>query len=85
MDKNLLTLTNNKRRVIFHAEYDEYGYRMDYENGHGSGPYGQETNMYLSAACAWADAPSCKVTGSLAEPFMDYCRGQSWAVHLVPS
>lgn len=80
-----LELINRNRRTCLTATItgldNQYGY--DYTSENGMGWAVSLESLFLHAACVWADNPSCKVYGKLANTFFSYCAATSWAKHLV--
>ena len=81
MEKIILQLTNSKGRIVFLAMDSYLGIKTNHELGGGYCNHPEE--CYLSAACCWADNPSCKITGTRAEDFKAYCLNTAWGKHLV--
>ena len=70
----IIKLTNSKDRVVFVAEYNESG-TIDFEHECGRGiNHSEPEEIFLPALCCLNDNTSCKIEGSHAKEFSQYCK-----------
>ena len=78
----ILELTNSKGRVVFAATQGDK--LIDIKHECGGGLANKAEDVFLSASCAWCDNPSCKVSGSHAQAFIEYCAKNHYCMAIIP-
>jgi|GEM_PF-6172578 len=74
----ILQLINSKNRIVYTAKKSEDNTYINIEHESGGGIAYKPEDLYLTAACCLNDNPSCKITGTYANQFKEYCKGLTW-------
>lgn len=74
----ILQLINSKGRIVYTAKKSDLDNSIDINHEGGGGVAYNPNECFLMAACCLADNTSCKITGSHANQFKEYCKGLTW-------
>jgi len=73
----LLQLTNSNGRVVYQAvAVEDGGINIQHESGFGVAY--RYTDLFLGCECCLMNNQSSKVTGKVADQFIEYCLVSNW-------